>query len=187
MPVGPCLSAFSIVFKQISAQSATLSTLLHNLLSVLRPPLPSNIVALHYHQLYDFMLRSKQIFIILLKYGPSLGVLAYMVHYTLLPFGVRSPLSDYIVDMSAGASLLWIAASCLFGFCRIHRACIVYIAVASVDVDLHHWLHLPGICPELIPDLMVTAGAVLLCLSLIKLHNDPHPVRRPAARSGQPY
>lgn len=133
------------------------------------------------------MLRSKQIFIALLKYGPSLGVLAYVFHYALLPFGVRSPLSDYIVDMSAGASLLWIAASCLFGFCRIHRACIIYIALASVDVDLHHWLSLPGIYPELIPALMVTAGAVLLCLSLIKLHNDPHSVRRPTARSGQPY
>ena len=181
MQDGRLLLECSIVFEQISAQSATLSTLLHNLLSVLRPPLPSNIVALHYHQLYDFMLQSKQIFIILLKYGPSLGVLAYMVHYALLPFGVRSPLSDYIVDMSAGTSLLWIAASCLFRFCRIHRACIIYIAAASVDVDLHHWLSLPGICPELIPALMVTAGAVLLCLSLIKLRNDPHSVRRPTA------
>lgn len=187
MQAGALRSECTTAFEQIFTQSATPGILLHNLLSALRPPLPSNIVALQHHQSYELMLRSKQIFIALLKYGPSIGVLAYVVHYALLPFGVRSPLSDYIVDMSAGASILWIAASCLFGFCRIHRACIIYIAVASVDVDLHHWLRLPDVCPEFIPALMVTAGAVLLCLSLIKLHNDPHPVRRPAARSGHPH
>lgn len=105
---------------------------------------------------------SKSLYVFFLRYSPTVGAFAFMVHYSLLFLGVHSLMPDYIFDTSLLAFLfLWVSSK-VFGFCRLHRAFIVYIALASFDVDLHKWVELPH--SLLIPSAMLIYGAVLFFL-----------------------
>ena len=106
----------------------------------------------------------KHLFVLFLKYSPTVGVLCFMIHYALLPFGVRTILPDFIIDVSFLAYLFLMISSWLFGFCTLHRAFITYIAAASLDIDLHHWFSLGLIPAPFIPALMCAAGAILFIL-----------------------
>ena len=79
----------------------------------------------------------------------------------MLLFGVRSVLSDYVIDLSLLAYIFLILSSKLFGFCRLHRAFITYIFISSLDIDLHHWGAGLPVSPELVPLAMVCAGVTL--------------------------
>lgn len=111
----------------------------------------------------------KHLYVLFLKYSPTIGVFCLMVHYALLPFGVRTILPDYIVDLSLLAYIFLMISSWLFGFCRLHRAFITYIAAGSLDIDLHHWFSMGLIPAPFIPALMCAAGVVLFILLIRRI------------------
>lgn len=84
----------------------------------------------------------KRAFVLYLRYSPTIGVFCFMIHYSLLVFGVRTILPDYIIDVSLFALIFLMLSSFLFGFCPLHRAFISYIGLGSLDIDLHHWISL---------------------------------------------
>lgn len=105
--------------------------------------------------------KEKALFVFYLRYSPTIGAAFYIVHYAMLVFGVRSVLSDFVIDLSLLAYIFLMIASELFGFCRLHRAFITYIFVSSLDIDLHHWGAGLPVSPELVPLAMVCVGVTL--------------------------
>lgn len=65
---------------------------------------------------------------------PPVGALVMLVHCTLLSFGIRVKLTEWIFDCSLFGFIVWIIISLAYGFCWVHRA-IHYLR--SADFILH--------------------------------------------------
>lgn len=65
---------------------------------------------------------------------PPVGALVMLVHCTLLSFGIRVKLTEWIFDCSLFGFIVWIIISLAYGFCWVHRA---FITLRSADFILH--------------------------------------------------
>lgn len=57
---------------------------------------------------------------------PPVGALVMLVHCTLLSFGIRVKLTEWIFDCSFFGFIAWIIVSLAYGFCWVHRAFATY-------------------------------------------------------------
>lgn len=58
-----------------------------------------------------------------------------LVHCTLLSFGIRVKLTEWIFDCSLFGFIVWIIISLAYGFCWVHRAFITYGVLISFCID----------------------------------------------------
>lgn len=66
---------------------------------------------------------------------PPVGALIMLVHCTLLSFGYRAKLTEWIFDCSFFGFIAWIITSLAYGFCWVHRAFITYGVLISFCID----------------------------------------------------
>lgn len=116
----------------------------------------------------------KSAYLGLLKWLPVIGTALTAIHYSLLLIGYKSFIIDYITDVSLFAWIYLYMSSRLF-FCRLHRAFCIYIGLATLDIDLHHWFSGYDIRPHwLMPVIMISVALILIILvsvQKIKCHD----------------
>lgn len=66
---------------------------------------------------------------------PPVGALVMLVHCTLLSFGIRAKLTEWIFDCSLFGFIAWIIVSLAYGFCWVHRAFATYGVLISFCID----------------------------------------------------
>jgi hypothetical protein len=103
----------------------------------------------------------------LLRFVPFLMAALILAYAILVYFGVHPRLLESIADGGVVASFLLFVESKALGFCRLHRALIVYTVIVGLCVDFHR---LFGFGVLLYPMLTLTiiVGSLLVLLSLAK-------------------
>lgn len=76
---------------------------------------------------------------------PPVGALVMLVHCTLLSFGIRVKLTEWIFDCSLFGFIAWIIVSLAYGFCWVHRAFATYGVLISFCIGLPAFLRVR--CP----------------------------------------
>ena len=66
---------------------------------------------------------------------PPVGAFVMLVHCTLLSFGIRVKLTEWIFDCSFFGFIAWIIISLAYGFCWVHRAFATYGVLISFCID----------------------------------------------------
>lgn len=66
---------------------------------------------------------------------PPVGAFVMLVHCTLLSFGIRVKLTEWIFDCSLFGFIAWIIVSLAYGFCWVHRAFSTYRVLISFCID----------------------------------------------------
>lgn len=83
--------------------------------------------------------KMKTVFLDVMKYSPIVSSLIFFAHYIFGFFGIRTIATDITIDLSLFPAVFCLAASVVFGFCRLHRLFILYSMFCSLDIDLHRW------------------------------------------------
>lgn len=91
---------------------------------------------------------------------PPVGALVMLVHCTLLSFGIRAKLTEWIFDCSFFGFIAWIIISLAYGFCWVHRAFITYGVLISFCIDFQRSFGF-GVLSRPLHLLMVALGLLL--------------------------
>lgn len=98
---------------------------------------------------------------------PPIGAMVMLVHCTLLVFGFRCSLTEWIFDCSLFGFAAWIIVSLAYGFCWVHRAFITYGVMISFCIDFQRTVGF-GSLREPMHLLMVALGVMLFAFFIRK-------------------
>lgn len=91
---------------------------------------------------------------------PVVGALVMLIHCTLLSFGVRCYLSEWVFDCSVFGYVAWVIVSFAYGFCWLHRAFCTYGVAVSFCIDFQRAVGFGHYLPAM-HVAMVAAGVAL--------------------------
>lgn len=97
---------------------------------------------------------------------PPVGAFVMLVHCTLLSFGIRVKLTEWIFDCSLFGFIAWIIVSLAYGFCWVHRAFSTYRVLISFCIDFQRSFGFGVLCHPL--HLLLVALGLLLFFIFIK-------------------
>ena len=103
----------------------------------------------------------------LLRFVPFLMAALILIYAVLVYFGVHPRFLESIADGGVIASFLLFVESKAFGFCRLHRALIIYTFIVGLCVDFHSLFGF-GILLYPMLSLSIAVGLLLVLLSLVK-------------------
>lgn len=103
----------------------------------------------------------------LLRFVPFLMAVIVLTYAILVYFGIHPRLLESIADGGIIASFLLFVESKAFGFCRLHRALIIYTVIVGLCVDFHSLFGF-GIFLYPMLSLTIAVGLLLVLLSLVK-------------------
>lgn len=95
---------------------------------------------------------------------PPVGALVMLVHCTLLSFGIRAKLTEWIFDCSLFGFIAWIIVSLAYGFCWVHRAFATYGVLISFCIDFQRSFGVRCFSPAAAAADGRPRAAALLCL-----------------------
>lgn len=103
----------------------------------------------------------------LLRFTPFLMAVLILVYAILAAFDFHPRFLESIADGGVIASALLFIESKVLGFCRLHRALIIYTVVVGILVDVHHLFGFGSLFYPML-NATIVAGMLLVTLSLIK-------------------
>lgn len=103
----------------------------------------------------------------LLRFVPFLMAALILVYAILVYFGIHPRFLESIADGGVIAPFLLFVESKTLGFCRLHRALIVYTVIVGLCVDFHSLFGF-GIFLYPMLSLTIAVGLLLVLLSLVK-------------------
>lgn len=98
---------------------------------------------------------------------PPVGAFVMLVHCTLLSFGIRVKLTEWIFDCSLFGFIAWIIVSLAYGFCWVHRAFSTYRVLISFCIDFQRSFGF-GVLSHPMHLLMVALGLLLFFIFIKK-------------------
>lgn len=107
----------------------------------------------------------KRLFVLSVKYIPTIQLVGMLINNTLYTFGILLPIT-YLLDFLIGGSLVYIIlgyiCSITFGFCNWHRIIIAANLANSIIANIAIHANLPVTDIELLSSYYVVAGIFIL-------------------------
>lgn len=106
---------------------------------------------------------SYKIFLICVKYIPPFATLCLTLHGIICLSSIDESVLDNLVSSSVIRAIFMVICSYAFGFCWLHRLCVIYNLIVSSIIMFHHEIGL-GVFLELAETITVISGITILTL-----------------------